>query len=116
MECWGALALLLTVYLVVPAARVRPQCAAIGAFCASVVIIGLKGMLSAYFEHAFGMSRLYGSLGLVPVFMFWMWVVWVTVLGGLQVAAFAQTIRARGLMRVQALTMTRTPIQCWSWR
>jgi membrane protein len=90
-------ALLLTVYLVVPAARVRPQCAAIGAFCASVVIIGLKGMLSAYFEHAFGMSRLYGSLGLVPVFMFWMWVVWVTVLGGLQVAAFAQTIRARGL-------------------
>ncbi|MEI6474982.1 MAG: YihY/virulence factor BrkB family protein [Planctomycetota bacterium] len=90
-------ALLLIIYMVVPAARVRPQCAAIGAFCASVVIIGLKGMLSAYFEHAFGMSRLYGSLGLVPVFMFWMWVVWVTVLGGLQVAAFAQTIRARGL-------------------
>lgn len=90
-------ALLLIVYLVVPAARVRVQSAAIGAFVASVAIIALKGALAAYFEHAFGMSRLYGSLGLVPVFMFWMWVVWSVVLGGLEVSAFAQTIRVRGL-------------------
>ena len=90
-------ALLLIVYLVVPAARVRVQSAAIGAFVASVAIIALKGALAAYFEHAFGMSRLYGSLGLVPVFMFWMWVVWSAVLGGLEVSAFAQTIRVRGL-------------------
>ena len=90
-------ALLTVVYLVVPAARVRPRSAAIGAFVASVTIIALKGALAAYFEHAFGMSRLYGSLGLVPVFMFWMWVVWMAVLGGLEVSAFAQTIGVRGL-------------------
>lgn len=90
-------ALLMTVYLVVPAARVGVKSAAIGAFFASATIIGLKGLLAAYFEHAFGMSRLYGSLGLVPIFMFWMWVVWLTVLGGLQVSAFAQTISVRGL-------------------
>jgi YihY family inner membrane protein len=90
-------ALLAVVYLVVPAARVRPRSAAIGAFVASASIIALKGALAAYFEHAFGMSRLYGSLGLVPVFMFWMWVVWMAVLGGLEVSAFAQTIGVRGL-------------------
>jgi membrane protein len=43
------------------------------------------------------MSALYGSLGLVPVFMFWMWVVWMAVLGGLEVSAIAQTVRVRGL-------------------
>jgi membrane protein len=90
-------ALLGTVYLVVPAGPVRPQCAAIGAFVAAVTIIALKGALAAYFEHAFGMSALYGSLGLVPVFMFWMWVVWMAVLGGLEVSAIAQTVRVRGL-------------------
>ena len=90
-------ALLMLVYLVVPAGRVRARSAAIGAFFASVAIIALKGALAAYFQHAFGMSRLYGSLGLVPVFMFWMWVVWFVVLGGLEVTAIAQTIAVRGL-------------------
>ena len=90
-------ALLMLVYLVVPAGRVRPRSAAIGALFASVAIIALKGALAAYFQHAFGMSRLYGSLGLVPVFMFWMWVVWFVVLGGLEVTAIAQTIAVRGL-------------------
>ena len=90
-------ALLAVIYLIVPAGRVRPQAAMIGAFVASVAIIALKGLLAAYFQHAFGMSRLYGSLGLVPVFMFWMWVVWMAVLGGLEVSAIAQTVRVRGL-------------------
>lgn len=89
--------LLAVIYLIVPAGRVRPQAAAIGALVASVAIIALKGLLAAYFQHAFGMSRLYGSLGLVPVFMFWMWVVWMSVLGGLEVSAIAQTVRVRGL-------------------
>jgi len=90
-------ALLTVIYLIVPAGRVRPQAAMIGALAASVIIIALKGLLAAYFQHAFGMSRLYGSLGLVPVFMFWMWVVWMAVLGGLEVSAIAQTVRVRGL-------------------
>jgi membrane protein len=89
--------LLFLVSLIVPAGRVRAHGAAFGAFAAAAVIILLKGALAAYFQHAFGMSRLYGSLGLVPVFMFWMWVVWMAVLGGLEIGAIAQTVRLRGL-------------------
>ena len=97
---WGVLVLwgLLTlVYLVVPAGRVRLHYAAIGALAAAAVIIALKGLLSAYFQHAFAMSRLYGSLGLVPVFMFWLWVVWMAVLSGLEIALLAQAVGTRGL-------------------
>jgi membrane protein len=82
---------------VVPAGRIRAPFAAIGALTAAAVIIALKGLLAAYFEHAFAMSRLYGSLGLVPVFMFWLWVVWMAALLGLEIGALAQTIRLRGL-------------------
>ena len=89
--------LLFLVYMIVPAGRVRAHGAAFGAFAAAAVIILLKGLLGAYFQHAFGMSRLYGSLGLVPVFMFWMWVVWMAVLGGLEIGAIVQTVRLRGL-------------------
>lgn len=88
--------LLLFAYLIVPAARVRIQSAAVGSFVAAAAILALKWFLSAYFAKAFGISRLYGSLGLVPVFMFWMYMVWLMVLIGLEVTAVAQTIRLRG--------------------
>ena len=97
---WGVVvlwALLTLVHLVVPAGRVRLQYAAVGALAAAAVIIALKTLLAAYFEHAFAMSRLYGSLGLVPVFMFWLWVVWMAVLSGLEIGLLAQAVGTRGL-------------------
>ncbi len=89
--------LLLFAYLIVPAARVRVQSAAIGSLFAALIIVALKWFLTAYFARAFGISRLYGSLGLIPVFMFWMYSVWLVVLIGLEVTAIAQTVRSRGL-------------------
>lgn len=89
--------LLLFAYLIVPAARVRVQSAAIGSLVAALAIVALKWFLSVYFARAFGISRLYGSLGLVPVFMFWMYTVWLAVLAGLEISAIIQTIRLRGL-------------------
>lgn len=90
-------ALLFFIYMIVPASRVRVQSAAAGSLFAAVGILALKWFLTAYFARAFGMSRLYGSLGLIPVFMFWMYFVWLVVLLGLEVSAVAQTVRARGL-------------------
>ncbi|MBL9141965.1 MAG: YihY family inner membrane protein [Phycisphaerae bacterium] len=89
--------LLLFAYLIVPAARVRVKSAAIGSLLAALIILALKWFLSAYFARAFGISRLYGSLGLIPVFMFWMYTVWLAVLIGLEVTAIAHTLRVRGL-------------------
>lgn len=95
-------ALLFLVYIIVPAARVRMHCAAIGSFVAAAAIMALKGFLTAYFAHAFGMSKLYGSLGLVPVFMFWLYVVWMAVLVGLEVSSIVQSLRVRGLAAGEA--------------
>jgi len=89
--------LLFMVYLVVPAAKVRVRSAALGAFVAAAIVVALRGVLAAYFEYAFAMSKLYGSLGLVPVFMFWLYVVWFAVLFGLEISSVAQTVGIRGL-------------------
>ena len=45
--------------------------------------------------NAFTVSSLYGSLGLIPVFMFWMYLMWMFVLVGLEVAAIVQVLRGR---------------------
>jgi membrane protein len=40
-------------------------------------------------------SQLYGSLGLVPLFMFWVYLMWFVVLFGLEVSAILQTVQGR---------------------
>jgi membrane protein len=107
---WGVFVLwvlLFLVYMIVPAAKVRASSALLGSFLAAASIIALRGVLAAYFEHAFAMSKLYGSLGLVPVFMFWLYVVWVAVLGGLEISSIAQSVGIRGLAAGDAMDDAR---------
>ena len=107
---WGVFVLwvlLFLVYMIVPAAKVRASSAMLGSFLAAAAIIALRGVLAAYFEHAFAMSKLYGSLGLVPVFMFWLYVVWVAVLGGLEISSIAQSVGIRGLAAGDAVDDAR---------
>lgn len=85
------------VYMWLPNARVQFKPALIGAFVAAVLLEIGKRSLGAYMSHAFGVSSLYGSLGLIPVFMFWMYLMWMFVLVGLEVAAILQALRGRDL-------------------
>ena len=87
--------LMFVIYLWVPNARVRIRPALIGACVAALLLEGGKRSLGAYMSNAFSVSSLYGSLGLIPVFMFWMYLMWIFVLVGLEVAALVQMLRGR---------------------
>ena len=87
--------LMFVIYLWVPNARVRIRPAMIGALVAAILLEGGKRSLGAYMANAFSVSSLYGSLGLIPVFMFWMYLMWMFVLVGLEVAALVQMLRGR---------------------
>ena len=97
--------LMFVIYLWVPNARVRIRPAMIGAFVAAILLEGGKRSLGAYMANAFSVSSLYGSLGLIPVFMFWMYLMWMFVLVGLEVAAILQVLRGRDprVMQSEAL-------------
>jgi membrane protein len=88
---------MLVVYLWVPNARVQFKPALIGAVVAAILLEIGKRSLGAYMQNAFSVSSLYGSLGLIPVFMFWMYLMWMFVLFGLEVAAILQALRGRAL-------------------
>jgi membrane protein len=44
---------------------------------------------------------LWGSLGLIPIFMFWVYMMWLAVLFGLEVAATLQMIRGRNVEELE---------------
>jgi len=89
--------LLAMAYLWVPNTRVEVRPALIGAFVGAVLIEAAKHLLGIYTTHALTLNKLYGSLGLIPLFMFWMYLMWMFVLFGLEIASIIQTLRGRGV-------------------
>ena len=85
---------LLFLYRMVPTSKVDLRPAMIGAFLATVLLSVGKGTLGLYFSHAMSLRHMYGSLGLVPVFMFWLYLMWLIILLGLQVTAILQQVSA----------------------
>lgn len=80
------------VYCLVPNTSVAWKAAAAGALvCVIAVEIG-KLTLGAYLSNAFAVNQLYGSLGLIPLFMFWVYMMWLAVLFGLEVSAILQYV------------------------
>ncbi len=102
--CWNLLfawLLMLSVYMLVPSSQPNFRPAAAGAAVAAVLLVlGLRG-LGAYLNYGFMVGQLYGSLGLVPLFMIWVYLMWLAVLFGLEVCAILQALPGRRLEELE---------------
>jgi membrane protein len=95
---WGFLmawVFLLALYRLVPSTQIRLGPAMTGAFVACLLLALGRASLGLYFSHAMSLQHIYGSLGLVPVFMFWLYLMWLVILLGLQVAAILHQVGPR---------------------
>lgn len=79
-------------YLFLPSSHVKVRSAISGALVAAILLEIGKRTLGAYLQNALSISQLYGSLGLVPLFMFWVYLMWLVILFGLEVSAIMQTV------------------------
>lgn len=87
--------LLLAMYRLLPAAAVQLKPAMVGALV-STLLVGLgQQFLGAYLMNMQSI-KLLGSVGLIPVFMFWVYLMWLGILLGLEVAVIMQRMGARG--------------------
>ena len=89
--------LLFLLYSFTPTTRLPIRAVAIGAFISAILWFIGANLLTGYLATAFGggnanFSILYGSLGLIPVFMIWVYVMWLIVLFGLEVASTLQAV------------------------
>lgn len=92
--------LFLLAYTRMPNTRVEFWPAAIGALFAGILWEGAKFGLSRYVGMTSkGQTAVYGSLALIPLFLLWVYVTWLIVLFGLEVAYAVQTLRAESLHR-----------------
>jgi len=96
------LAVLLLAYGVMPTVRMRWKTLLAGALVAAVGIELGRKFLAIYMERAFSGNRLYGSLGLVPLFMFWVYAMWLIILFGLQVSSLLNALLSNDRVRSES--------------
>ncbi len=102
--------LIFVIYKLIPNARVRWQAAAIGALAATFLWEAGKYGFGFYVHDVAGYGKWYGNLGLIPLFMLWIFLTWNFLLIGLEVAFIQQffpVLKRRFLMsRGQKTTLT----------
>ncbi|MGB0767075.1 MAG: YihY/virulence factor BrkB family protein, partial [Phycisphaeraceae bacterium] len=89
--------LFVLIFKLMPNARVAIKPALAGALVSALAWETMKVALRWYIESAVlspTQAQLYGSLALIPVFLFWVYVSWLVVLAGLQVTHILQTLPA----------------------
>jgi membrane protein len=75
--------LLFLLYALMPNTRIQPRAAIVGSLVAALLWELAKRCFHIYFATTQPYANLYGSLGLIPVFLFWIYVTWLIVLFGL---------------------------------
>ena len=87
--------LMTLLYVLLPNTSVKLRSAVIGALVAAVLWEVAKWGFQLYLTNAVGYSALYGTLGLIPLFLFWVYLTWLIVLFGLELTYALQTMRGR---------------------
>lgn len=82
------------VFTLLPNTKVRPRAAATGGFIAAVLWVILIQAMRMYVARG-AIANIYGALALLPLFLLWLWLTWLTVLFGLEVTYAMQSMRGR---------------------
>ena len=77
-------------FVLVPSRRVQFRNAVVGAFLSAVLFDAAKLGFVAYVSNA-NYSVIYGALATVPIFLFWLYIVWTVILFGASLAASLTT-------------------------
>lgn len=93
--------LLFLLYALMPNTHVSVRAAAIGSMVAALFWEAAKYGFQIYVTKAVPYSAIYGSIGLIPLFLFWIYVTWLIVLFGLILTYTLQSLRGRRLVRGQ---------------
>jgi len=95
-------------YKTVPTVRVSTKAALSAALIAGTLWeVGAKTGFVLYLRYATGAGMLYGKLALIPVFMIWIWLSWVIVLFGAELAYVIQHMRALTREQMESDTHSR---------
>lgn len=77
--------LFFVMFTLLPNTKVGKRSSAIGSFVAAVLFIATQSLFGLYVQQT-GKTSYYGALGVLPLFLFWLYVTWLLILFGVEIA------------------------------
>ncbi|QDU72459.1 YhjD/YihY/BrkB family envelope integrity protein [Mucisphaera calidilacus] len=106
LTTWGVMSF---TFLLLPNTRVRVRYAVVGGFITALGWVAAGELYGLYVSQAGG-SSLYGALALLPLSLMYLWILWLIVLFGLEVAYTLQTMPSEGLPKTFTLEEDDGPV------
>ncbi len=91
----------------IPAGKVNMKSALTGAFCGTVLWDLSRWLFVNGTNYVMKMSIIYGSLAAIPIFLLWLYIIWIIMLGSLEITYVHQYLK-RGSLK--AAEVRDTPI------
>jgi membrane protein len=110
---FGSFLALTLLYKLMPNTRVRWRPALWGALVAAGLSAVSKWGFGLYVSQALPYLKLYGAIGLVPLFLFWLYVGWLIILFGLELAFTLQAMKGRVFERRERRGLLATADPQW---
>jgi membrane protein len=104
---FGSFLALTLLYKLMPNTHVRWRPAFWGALVAAGLSEVSKWAFGLYVSQALPYLKLYGAIGLVPLFLFWLYLGWLIILFGLQIAFTLQAMKGRVFERRRTAASSR---------
>jgi membrane protein len=98
----GSFLALSLLYKLLPNTAVRWRPALAGAFVAATLWGASKWVFGLYVSRALPYLKVYGAIGLIPLFLFWLYLNWVIVLFGMELAFTLQAMKGRLFEPIEA--------------
>jgi membrane protein len=98
---FGSFLALALLYKLLPNTLVRWRPALAGAFVAAALWYASKWAFGLYVSRGLPYLKLYGAIGLVPLFLFWLYLNWLIVLFGMELAFTLQAMKGRTFETVE---------------
>jgi membrane protein len=98
----GSFFALTLLYKLLPNTAVRWRPAVSGALVAAILWAASKWAFGLYVSRALPYLKLYGAIGLIPLFLFWLYLNWLIVLFGMELAFTLQGMKGRLFEKLEA--------------
>jgi membrane protein len=106
--------LLFLLYALMPNTKVKPRSALIASFFSAILWEAAKYGFQIYVSKALPYSAVYGSIGLIPLFLFWIYLTWIIVLFGLILTSALQRLGQSSFLK-DGLTGEGLPVGDPDW-
>jgi membrane protein len=80
-------------YLSLPNCKVKVSCAFIGSVFAALLLGGAKEFFSIYIRYFSNYEFIYGSLAAIPLFLVWLYIIWLIILLGVETTYVLQKLK-----------------------